>query len=98
MNVHFKPNEPQTLALQEPRAEQFGEYQITYTLTDGRLLKVSKELASQINMLDLQQGDMFIICKQMQRHEQRKRDTPVWCVWLSSETDKAHTAQSGRPT
>ena len=85
MNVHFKPNEPQTLALQEPRAEAFGDYEITYTLVDGRLLKVSKAVAAKINELDLQPGETFGMCKQMVFNEQRKRLTPSWTVWSRNE-------------
>ena len=96
MNVHFKPNEPQTLALVEPRSEQFGDYEITYTLTDGRLLKVSKQLAAKINELDLQPGETFGICKQMVYNEQRKRDTPSWTVWLTPESEKARAKQETR--
>jgi hypothetical protein len=93
MNVHFQPNVPQTLALQEPRCEQFGDYEITYTLTDGRLLKVSKQLAAKINELDLQPGETFGICKQMVFNEQRKRETPSWTVWLTPETEKGRAKQ-----
>ena len=97
MNVHFKTNEPQTLSLQEPRAEHFGEYQITYTLTDGRLLKVSKLVAATINELDLQPGETFGMCKQMVFNEQRKRLTPSWTVWLSPESEKARAKQETKP-
>ena len=97
MNVHFKPNEPQTLALQEPRAEHFGEYEITYTLVDGRLLKVSKIVAAKINELDLQPGETFGMCKQMVFNEQRKRMTPSWTVWLTPETEKARAQQEIKP-
>ena len=97
MNVHFKTNEPQTLSLQEPRAEHFGEYQITYTLTDGQLLKVSKIVAAQINELDLQPGETFVMCKQMIFNEQRKRLTPSWTVWLSPESEKARAKQETQP-
>ena len=97
MNVHFKPNEPQTLALVEPRSEQFGDYEITYTLTDGRLLKVSKQLAAKINELDLQPGETFGICKQTVFNEQRRRDTPSWAVWLTPESEKARAKQETRP-
>ena len=97
MNVHFKPNEPQTLALQEPRAEHFGEYEITYTLVDGRLLKVSKIVAAKINELDLQPGETFGMCKQMVFNEQRKRLTPSWTVWLTPESEKARAQQDMKP-
>ncbi len=93
MNVHFTPNEPQTLALQEPRSEKFGDYQITCTLTDGRLLKVSKAIAAKINELDLQPGETFKICKQIVHSEQRRRDSFDWSVWLSPETEKARGHQ-----
>jgi hypothetical protein len=97
MNVHFKPNEPQTLALQEPRSERFGDYEITYTLVDGRLLKVSKLLAAKINELDLQAGEAFSMCKQMVFNEQRKRLTPSWTVWLTTESEKARAQQEMQP-
>jgi len=97
MNVHFKPNEPQTLALQEPRSERFGDYEITYTLVDGRLLKVSKAVAAKINELDLQAGEAFGMCKQMVFNEQRKRLTPSWTVWLSPESEKARAQQEMKP-
>jgi hypothetical protein len=97
MNVHFKPNEPQTLALMEPRAEQFGDYEITYTLTDGRLLKVSKQLAAKINELDLQPGETFGICKQVVHNEQRRRDSFAWTVWLTPESEKSRAQQETRP-
>jgi hypothetical protein len=96
-NVHFQPNEPQTLALQEPRSEQFGDYEITYTLTDGRLLKVSKAVAAKINELDLQPGETFKICKQMVFNEQRRRDTPSWTVWLTPESEHARAKQEMQP-
>ena len=96
MNIHFEPNVPQTLALHEPRSEQFGDYEITYTLTDGRLLKVSKQLAAKINELDLQPGETFGICKQMVFNEQRRRDTPSWSVWLTPESEKARAKQETR--
>jgi len=97
MNVHFQPNEPQTLALMEPRSEQFGDYEITYTLTYGRLLKVSKQLAAKINELDLQPGETFSMCKQMVFNEQRKRLTPSWIVWLTPESEKARAKQEMKP-
>lgn len=97
MTVHFEPNVPQTLALQEPTAEKFGEYEITYTLTDGRLLKVSKQLAAKINELDLQPGETFGICKQMVFNEQRKRTTPSWTVWLSPESEKTRAQHEMHP-
>ena len=97
MNIHFQTNEPQTLALQEPRAEQFGDYEITYTLVDGRLLKVSKAVAAKINELDLQPGETFGMCKQMVFNEQRKRLTPSWTVWLSPESEKARAKQETKP-
>jgi len=97
MNVHFNLNEPQTLALQEPRSERFGEYEITYTVTDGRLLKVSKAVAAKINELDLQPGETFGICKQMVFNEQRKRLTPSWNVWLSPDSEKARAQQEMKP-
>lgn len=97
MNVHFEPNKPQTLALQDPSSEHFGEYQITYTLTDGRLLKVSKIVAATINELGLQPGETFQICKQMVFNEQRRRMTPSWVVWLTPETEKARAKQEMQP-
>jgi len=97
MNIHFEPNVPQTLALQAPRSEQFGDYEITYTLTDGRLLKVSKAVAAKINELDLQPGETFGMCKQMVFNEQRKRLTPSWTVWLTPESEKARAQQEMKP-
>jgi hypothetical protein len=97
MQVHFETNVPQTLALQEPRSERFGDYEITYTLTDGRLLKVSKAVAAKINELDLQPGETFGMCKQMVFNEQRKRLTPSWTVWLTPETEKARAHQEMKP-
>ncbi|HME59225.1 MAG TPA: hypothetical protein VKF63_12860 [Terracidiphilus sp.] len=97
MNIHFEPNVPQTLALQEPRSEKFGDYEITYTLTDGRLLKVSKIVAAKINELDLQPGESFGICKQMVFNEQRRRNTPEWTVWLTPESEKARAKLEMQP-
>jgi hypothetical protein len=97
MNVHFEPNKPQTLALIDPSSEHFGEYQITYTLTDGRFLKVSKIVAAKINELDLQPGETFGICKQMVFNEQRRRMTPSWTVWLTPESEKARAQQEMKP-
>ena len=97
MNVHFEPNKPQTLALQDPSSEHFGEYQITYTVTDGRFLKVSKIVAAKINELDLQPGETFGICKQMVFNEQRRRLTPSWTVWLTPESEKARAQQEIQP-
>jgi hypothetical protein len=85
------------LALQDPRSEQFGDYEITYTLTDGRLLKVSKQLAAKINELDLQPGETFKICKQMVFNEQRRRETPSWTVWLTPESEHARAKQEMQP-
>ena len=68
-----------------PAAEAFGDYEITYTLVDGRLLKVSKAVAAKINELDLQPGETFGMCKQMVFNEQRKRLTPSWTVWSRNE-------------
>lgn len=97
MNVHFETNVPQTFALQEPRSEHFGDYEITYTLTDGRLLKVSKEVATKINLLDLQPGETFSVCKKMRFNEQRRRETPSWTVWLTPESEHARAKQEIEP-
>ena len=97
MNVHFEPNKPQTLALQDPSSEQFGEYEITYTLTDGRLLKVSKTVAAKINELGLQPGETFGICKQRVFNEQRRRETSEWTVWLTPESEHARAKQEMQP-
>src|SRR6185436_13766544 len=93
-NVKFKPNVPVFLALTDPTGELDQWNQVTYPTTCGRLLTVSCNTAVKINELDLQPGERFGICKDMESD----RGPASWRVWTSPETEKGRAAAEAGPS
>ena len=86
--LRFSPNVPQQVTLQETDAKPVdGSWsKLSYLLSDGREMQVSREVATTINMMDLKPGESFSICQYWNgERKQPKR----WCVWLSPDTEKA---------
>src|ERR1041384_1443464 len=91
MSPRFESNRPVQLALDRADAEPEGEFQWRYPLADGRDLVVSRDLAASINLLELQPGELFWICKRVKAGERL-----VWDCWLDPATEKAR-ARAERP-
>lgn len=87
--VRLKPNVPQQLALAEtdPQLDErdWGDFYI-YHLTDGRFLSVNSEVAASINILDLDPGEPFCICK---RWSGKRREKSYWDVWRAGEPERS---------
>src|SRR6185436_13087645 len=91
-NVKFKPNVPVFLALTDPTGELDQWNQVTYPTTCGRLLTVSCNTAVKINELDLQPGERFGICKDMESD----RGPASWRVWTPQDFDALLSADESR--
>jgi len=55
-----------------------------YSLQDGRLLFLDKDVAHSITMMDIKPGEKFYICKR----PANGNHTGHWDVWLAPETEK----------
>jgi len=64
---------------------------VEYHLTDGRLMRLSTEVAASINMLEIGPGESFVICK---RWNGERREFPHWDVWLTPQTERDRAAAS----
>src|SRR5438128_12376509 len=91
--VQFAPNVPQQLALADTEGQlltgRFAD-QVFYQLSDGRQMVLDSESAAKLNLLGLQSGEAFSICKEWSG---KPRDPQVFTIWLSSASEKqrAHT-------
>ncbi len=85
--VKFDFNTPVTVTLQYPAGKivsgRFGE-QVMWGLADGRVMFLDLAVAQKINALEPQQGESLSICK---------RNSKVWDVWLTPETEKMRSAR-----
>jgi hypothetical protein len=91
-SVHFIPNRPEELRLKEPEGMIDG-WQVHYKLQDGRILKVSNDVAVMINQLELQPGESFWICKDRRGTGAMGLGTTIFRVWLSPETEQLRAVQ-----
>jgi hypothetical protein len=91
-SVHFIPNKPEELRLTTSEGTLDGR-QVTWILADGRRLTVSLDIAAQINMLELQPGESFFICKDRKPGGGLGLGVTSFRVWLSPETEQARARQ-----
>ena len=88
----FKPNVPQQVALKYAQGRmisgRWGE-QMLYTLTDDRQMYVPMEVASKINMLEVNVNEPFCICK---RWNGQRGQLARWDVWLTPVAEQARAA------
>jgi hypothetical protein len=79
--ITFQPNVIETVALKFPDGKtvegRFGD-QMFYTTTDNRAMYLDMDVAAKINMLGVQKGEQFSICK---RWSGKKGDPIQWDVW-----------------
>jgi hypothetical protein len=86
----FTPNVPAIISL----AQSEGAYDseagtVAYQLSDGREMVVNTEFATRINLLDLQPGESFGVCKRVTED----RHPPYFDVWLSPATEQERAKQ-----
>jgi len=89
--VKFEQNIPQSVTLRHPAGKivtgRFGD-QVYYSLEGGQCMYLDLDVAQKINMLEPQPGENVVICK---------RNSKIWDVWLSPETEKMRAAKE-RPS
>jgi len=74
--IVFSTNVPETVAIKAPGRKvesRYNEFEVFYSLVDGRALYASPALAAKIEALAPAAGEMFSICKAEVRDGQRKR-------------------------
>ena len=95
--IRFIPNVPQQLSLKEREGRvvpgRWGE-QVVYTARDGRLLSVSKDVASKINLLEIEANEPFCICK---RWNGERKQPPRWDIWLTPQAEKVRALKEMGP-
>ena len=95
----FVPNVPAIVALKGPSVEGAYDVQsetVAYQLTDGRELVVSTDVATRINMLDLQPGESFGICKRWNGNRTELAHIDVWLT-PKSEQERAQAENEAEP-
>ena len=91
----FVPNVPAILSLAEPEDQYDSAAEtVAYSLTDGREMVVSTQVATSINMLDLKAGDTFGICK---RWDGTRASIPYFDVWATPATEQAKAREETEP-
>lgn len=84
--VLLPPNVPQTIALQDPEGDYKPDAaQVEYLTTCGRLLVLDKEAATRLNLMDMQPGETFTICK---RVSGRRGELPYVDLALTAATER----------
>jgi hypothetical protein len=92
--IHFTPNIPQTLALQDPSGVP-QDFTVSYPTADGQVLRLPREAAVKLNELELQPGETFGICR---RWSGRANEAMQWDIWLTPETEQGRAkAESAAP-
>ncbi len=86
----FSPNVPAIVSL----AQAEGDYDsqagtVTYQLSDGREMVVNTEFATRINLLELQPGETFGVCKRVTED----RHPAYFDVWLSPAAEQERAKQ-----
>ena len=93
----FEVNIPQTVALKYANGKRvesrYNEYEMYFSLTDGRALYASPALATKIEALAPAAGELFSICKKEVRDGQRKRIE--WQV--APAEDRSQETEDRRP-
>jgi len=89
--LKFEINKPETISLMFPDGKnivnKFNVEQVMFTLTDGRIMFVTPDVAQRIRLLDVKPGQTFLMTKW------RKGRANRWDIWLSPETEKAKAAE-----
>ena len=89
--ITFAPNVPQQLAIKAEGVFESGRAgdQVRYDLVDGRTLILAPDVAAKLNMMEVQPGETFFIC----RYWNGERKQPVrWNVWLSPDSERVRAA------
>lgn len=90
--VDFEPNVPVQVAIKysEPKivSGRWGD-RCMYSLVDGRVMFVEKDVAASINMMDISVRELFWICK---RWNGDKKQKVHWDIWLDPVSEKARAA------
>ncbi len=88
----FAPNVPQQLSLRDAEGQlltgRFSD-QVYFQLSDGRGMVLDSEVAAKVNILGLQPGESFSICKQW---DGNPRHPIEWSVWLAPQAEKSRAA------
>ena len=91
--ITFAPNVPQTLALTDPTGDWDGGYSVSYPTTDGRTLQLPKGAAVRLNMLDLQPGETFRICRLISGQQ---GEPAYWDIALTAQTEQAKATKEAQ--
>ena len=91
--LKLEPNVPAQIALKFPEGRlvdsRFGQ-SVMFTLVDGRVLFLDSDVATSVNMLGVQPGERFFICK---RWNGERKQPARWDVWLSPDAEKARAVE-----
>ncbi len=86
--IAFEPNIPVQVTLQFKEGKivegRFGD-QVMYSLQGNKIMFLDLAVSQQVNMLEPEVGESFLICK---RPGQKGVARARWDVWLSPETEK----------
>ena len=86
----FSPNVPAIISLAQAEGDYDSEAgTVACQLSDGREMVVNTEFATRINLLELQPGETFGVCKRVTED----RHPPYFDVWLSPATEQERAKQ-----
>ena len=63
---------------------------VIYQLQNGQTMYLDTEVAASVNLMEIQPGEKFFVCKYYVDPEMKH---PAWNVWLAPETEKARAAR-----
>jgi hypothetical protein len=89
--IKLQPNAPVQLALQDPAGVPDG-FKVIYALSDGRSLTLPRKTAIELNLLDLREGEAFMICRDVKENDRAVPES-TYRVWLPAETEQARAAE-----
>ena len=85
--IRFETNIAQTLAVKNIQGQEkensYGKPEVMYFTTDGRILYVPPIVREQLMEQEIQQGEMFTLCKREMKGDQGKKVTR----WIAERAD-----------
>jgi hypothetical protein len=88
--IRFEPNIPQVLSLADTTGDLDG-YHVLYETTDGRILKLPRPAAIQLNMLDPAPGEEISITRY-----RKDREPSEWIIALTPQSEQARAGKEAQ--
>jgi hypothetical protein len=90
--LQFHPGVPVEVTLAAPGELVSGTWKdvVIYQLQNGQSMYLDTEVAASVNLMEIQPGEKFFVCKYFVDPQKK---LSAWNVWLPPETEKARAAR-----